>query len=105
MIPAAAPVQRPRDARLLVIDGAGRMIDARRSQLLDFLRPDDLVIANDAATLPASLSGVHQQTGKVIEVRLAGRPSLDPSISSQARSGCGIKPTTLRASLVMPAML
>ena len=74
MIPAAAPVQRPRDARLLVIDGAGRMIDARRSQLLDFLRPDDLVIANDAATLPASLHGAHVQTGGAIEVRLAGFP-------------------------------
>ena len=45
---------------------------------VEFLCPDDVVIANDAATLPASLSGVHQQTGKPIEVRLAGRPSLDP---------------------------
>jgi S-adenosylmethionine:tRNA ribosyltransferase-isomerase len=74
MIPADAPVQRPRDARLLVIDGAGRMIDAARSQLLDFLRPDDLVIANDAATLPASLHGTHVPTGAAIEVRLAGFP-------------------------------
>src|SRR4029078_3973976 len=31
-----------------------------------------------AATLPASLTGVHQPTGQQIEVRLAGRPSLDP---------------------------
>ncbi|HEX2311916.1 MAG TPA: S-adenosylmethionine:tRNA ribosyltransferase-isomerase, partial [Vicinamibacterales bacterium] len=74
MIPGDAPVQRPRDARLLVIDGAGRMIDAARSQLLDFLRPDDLVIANDAATLPASLHGTHVPTGAAIEVRLAGFP-------------------------------
>ena len=35
-------------------------------------------IANDAATLPASLVGVHRPAGKAIEVRLAGRPSLDP---------------------------
>jgi len=45
---------------------------------VEFLRPNDLVIANDAATMPASLTGVHQQTGKSIEVRLAGRHSLDP---------------------------
>ena len=33
------------------------------------------------------------------------RPSALPSTSSQARSGCGIRPTTFRASLQMPAML
>ena len=35
------------------------------------------MIANDAATLPASLRGVHVRTGREIEVRLAGRRSLD----------------------------
>jgi S-adenosylmethionine:tRNA ribosyltransferase-isomerase len=44
---------------------------------VEFLRPKDLVIANDAATLPASLSGLHEETHNPIEVRLAGRPSLD----------------------------
>jgi S-adenosylmethionine:tRNA ribosyltransferase-isomerase len=34
------------------------------------------VIANDAATLPASLQGRHLPTGSAIEVRLAGRRSL-----------------------------
>ena len=33
------------------------------------------------------------------------RPSALPSTRSQARSGCGIRPTTLRASLQIPAML
>jgi S-adenosylmethionine:tRNA ribosyltransferase-isomerase len=40
------------------------------------LRPGDLVIANDASTLPASLSGIHVPTRSVIEVRLIGRDSL-----------------------------
>ena len=31
------------------------------------------MIANDAATLPASLFGWHERTGRRIEVRLAGR--------------------------------
>src|SRR2546421_4101291 len=33
------------------------------------------------------------------------RPSAEPSRSSQARSGCGIRPMTLRVRLQMPAIL
>jgi len=76
VIPAHAPVQRPRDARLLVVSADGRMWHAPRSRLVDFLREGDVVIANDAATLPASLHGVHERSGAAIEVRLAGRSSL-----------------------------
>ena len=36
--------------------------------------------------------------------RKISRPSLEPSISSQARSGWGIMPRTLRSWLQMPAM-
>ena len=79
MIAADTAVQRPLDAKLLVVDAQRNLIHVPRSAFVEFLRPDDLVIANDAATLPASLAGVHQPTGKTIEVRLAGRPSLDPS--------------------------
>jgi S-adenosylmethionine:tRNA ribosyltransferase-isomerase len=78
MIAADSAVQRPPDAKLLVVDEGRNIIHVPRSAFVDFLRPNDLVIANDAATLPASLTGVHQQSGKAIEVRLAGRPSLDP---------------------------
>jgi S-adenosylmethionine:tRNA ribosyltransferase-isomerase len=41
------------------------------------LRGGDLIVANDAATLPASLHGVHLPTNATIEVRLATRHSLD----------------------------
>lgn len=68
---ANRPVQRSRDARLLVIDARGRSMHAPRSRFVDFLRPRDLVVANDAATLPASLHGVHEASGSEIEVRLA----------------------------------
>src|ERR1044071_525006 len=78
MIAAETAIQRPADAKLLVVDSQRNIIHVPRSAFVDFLRPNDLVIANDPATLPASLTGVHQQTGKSIEVRLAGRPSLDP---------------------------
>jgi S-adenosylmethionine:tRNA ribosyltransferase-isomerase len=78
MIAANSAVQRPADAKLLVVDAQRNIIHVPRSTFVEFLRPDDLVIANDAATLPASLTGIHQPSGQQIEVRLAGRPSLDP---------------------------
>src|SRR5215469_2717915 len=78
MIPASQPVQRPRDAKLLVIDGAGNLRHAPRSSWIEFLRAGDLLVANDAATIPASLSGIHLATQSAIEVRLAGRRSLSP---------------------------
>ena len=76
MIAASRAVQRPPDARLLVVDAHGQITDMPRSRFVELLRPDDLVIANDAATLPASLRGVHLPSGADIEVRLAGQPSL-----------------------------
>ena len=78
MITATSATQRPPDAKLLVVDAQRNIIHVPRSAFVEFLRPNDLVIANDAATLPASLTGVHEPTGQQIEVRLAGRPSLDP---------------------------
>ncbi len=74
---ATLAIQRPRGARLLVVDAAGRIAHHARSALADLLRPGDLVVANDAATLPASLAGMHVASGAAIEVRLAGRRSLD----------------------------
>ena len=76
MKPATTPAQRQPQARLLVVDAAGRMRHAERSRLADFLAPGDLLVANDAATLPASLAGRHAASGRTIEVRLAGRRSL-----------------------------
>src|SRR5690349_9825023 len=78
MIPATQPVQRPANARLLVVDHDRKIHNVSRASFVEYLHPGDLVIANDAATLPASLQGVHIRTGQAIEVRLAGRPSLRP---------------------------
>jgi S-adenosylmethionine:tRNA ribosyltransferase-isomerase len=73
---AHVPSQRPRDAKLLVVDSQGGLRHAPRAELAAFLQPGDVLVANDAATLPASLSGLHVRTGEAIEVRLAGRRSL-----------------------------
>ena len=79
MIPATVPLQRPTDARLLSVDAFGQWQHGLRSRLPDLLKPGDVVIANDAATLPASLRGTHAPSGREIEVRLAARTSLSPS--------------------------
>jgi S-adenosylmethionine:tRNA ribosyltransferase-isomerase len=76
MTAANTPTQRPPDARLLVVFADGRISHLPRSRFVDLLDRGDLVVANDAATLPASLHGVHVRSGAAIEVRLAGRASL-----------------------------
>jgi S-adenosylmethionine:tRNA ribosyltransferase-isomerase len=76
VIAAGEPVQRSVDSQLLHVDAAGRVRSLPRSSLIDLLQPGDVVVANDAATLPASLRGVHEETGAEIEVRLAARGSL-----------------------------
>lgn len=74
---ATLPVQRPHDARLLVIDSHGHIEHRPRTAFPQLLRNGDCVIANDAATMPASLHGIHRPSRAAIEVRLAGRASLD----------------------------
>ena len=76
MIPASVPTQRRPDARLLVVDSGGQIKNMLRASFPTLLRSGDIVVANDAATLPASISGVHQRTGQSIEVRLAGSESV-----------------------------
>lgn len=78
VIPAISRSQRSLSSRLLVVDADGRFTHAPRHRFVDFLDAGDLVIANDAATLPASLHGHHLPSGAAIEVRLAGRRSLAP---------------------------
>ena len=76
MIPESRAIQRPPKARLLAIDALGRLCQIRRADFPTLLWDGDLVIANDAATLPASLPGIHVASGGgAIEVRLAGWPS------------------------------
>jgi S-adenosylmethionine:tRNA ribosyltransferase-isomerase len=77
MIAANLPVQRPSNAKVLIVDRRGHVKHQARSEFINLLRLGDVVVANDAATLPASLFGQHSRTGRQIEVRLAGRDSLN----------------------------
>jgi S-adenosylmethionine:tRNA ribosyltransferase-isomerase len=58
-------------AKLLVADVIGGIHHLPRTALASLFEPGDLVVANNAATLPASLRGAHHPSGEAIEVRLA----------------------------------
>jgi S-adenosylmethionine:tRNA ribosyltransferase-isomerase len=78
LIAADKPSQRRPAARLLRVAATGELSHARRWQLASFIEAGDVVIANDAATIPASLRATHERTGETIEIRLAGRDTLEP---------------------------
>ena len=66
MIAADRPGHGP--AKLLSVDATGRVRDAPRAELASLFSAGDLVIANDAATLPGSLRGTLQRSGEPIEI-------------------------------------
>ncbi|MBP0582882.1 S-adenosylmethionine:tRNA ribosyltransferase-isomerase [Labrys sp. LIt4] len=76
----AADNPEPGAARLLAVSSTGKIRHLPRSALSLLFSPGDLLVANDAATLPASLAGLHAGSGRPIEVRLAAWVSAgDPS--------------------------
>ena len=71
-------------AKLLVVDTREGLRHIPRESLVDVLQRGDLVVANDAATLPASLHGTHVASGQQVEVRLAGRNALSSVVDFSA---------------------
>lgn len=71
MLIASTPIPRAPDARLLIVDARGGTRDVERARLVEHLEPGDVVVANDAATLPASLPGFQRRTDTPLEIRLA----------------------------------
>jgi S-adenosylmethionine:tRNA ribosyltransferase-isomerase len=70
--PASWPRDDPRTTRLLHVDPRrGGFVDRKIGDLRALLRDDDLLVVNDAATLPASLHGF-AASGAPLEARLAG---------------------------------
>ncbi len=77
---AQTPIE-PRDAsRLLVLNRASQAIEHRHFwDIGAYLRPGDLLIANQSRVLPARLLGRRVETGGAVEVLLlAERPDLGP---------------------------
>src|SRR5262249_23100787 len=77
-----------------------------RAQLGSLLRAGDLVVANDAATLPASLHGAHCTSRQPIEVRLAAWVSLqDPTRFAAIAFGAGDHRTRTEDRMLPPPMV
>lgn len=79
-LPAELIAQRPAEprdrSRLLVLDRATGEIRHRQFRdITEFLRPGDVLVANDTKVLPAALHGVRVDTGQKIEVLLLGERS------------------------------
>ena len=78
MNPATAP-RSLRKLRILVVDAlAGAEATHPARALPDLLRAGDLVVVNDAATLPASLQA-RTEAGAEVELRLVGGTDVDGS--------------------------
>lgn len=54
---------RPRSSARLLVAEAGRITDARVSELGQWLRPGDRLVLNDSKVIPARLSGVRMRAG------------------------------------------
>lgn len=69
---AARSPRTDRSKVKLLVVAAGEMQDGWVKQLPEYLRAGDLLVVNDAATLPASLSG-HDARNQPVEIRLAAQ--------------------------------
>lgn len=95
-LPTGLIAQRPaepRDScRLLVLDRASGQIDHRVfSDIVDYLRPGDLLVVNETRVLPARLKGVKDETGGAVEVLLL-RERYENSWECLVKPGRRLKP-------------
>ncbi|MEL7367917.1 MAG: S-adenosylmethionine:tRNA ribosyltransferase-isomerase [Myxococcota bacterium] len=69
---ARFPRERRAAQTLFIDEVSGQVEVGSPKDIGRWLRPGDLLVLNDAATMPASLAG-HTEAGDPVEVRLAGR--------------------------------
>jgi S-adenosylmethionine:tRNA ribosyltransferase-isomerase len=88
---AQFPPERRTDCRLLSLDGAsGEIADLKFIDILDLLKPGDLLVLNDTRVVPARLYG-HKQSGGRIELLI--ERIIDPMCArTQIRASKALKP-------------
>src|SRR5262249_14978713 len=68
---AQQPAARRDASRLLVLDRkSGKIAHCSFPNLLDYLKPGDVLVLNDSKVIPARLHGVNNQTGGRFEILL-----------------------------------
>jgi S-adenosylmethionine:tRNA ribosyltransferase-isomerase len=68
---AQQPATRREESRLLVLDRvSGNLRHQQFTELLDYLRPGDLLVLNDTKVIPARLRGRNEKTGGQFELLL-----------------------------------
>ena len=68
---AQTPLERRSDSRLLVVNRENQSFqDHHFSEVIDFLRPDDIIVRNNTRVIPARLFGIKEETGGHVEVLL-----------------------------------
>lgn len=89
---AQHPIE-PRDAcRLLVVDRASGQLDHRTFRdLIEYVRPGDVLVVNETRVLPARLRGAKDETGGAVEVLLL-RPRYEDTWECLVRPGRRIRP-------------
>ena len=68
---AQTPLKDRSSSRLLVVDRkTGTYTDHHFSEIIDFLRPDDIIVRNNTRVIPARLFGTKEITGAHVELLL-----------------------------------
>lgn len=62
---AQKPTEKRRDSRLLVVEESAQLHDKQFSDLLAFIKPNDLLVFNNTRVIPARLFGEKSTGGKV----------------------------------------
>lgn len=97
MRPATAPRDDRLDTRLLAVDrDSGAVRDGAICDLAGLLRRGDLLVVNDAATLPASLHARRTGDNAPLELRLTGALADDRVQAALLGAGDWRTPTELR---------
>lgn len=75
---AQDPVEKRDSSRLMVVNRSTESIEHKTfHDLLQYLRPDDLLVRNDTRVIPARLFGKKAKTGGKVEALLLKKHSLD----------------------------
>lgn len=90
---AQFPTERRTDCRLLSLNGAsGDIADLKFIDIVDLLKPGDLLVMNDTRVVPARLHG-HKQSGGRVELLI--ERIIDPTRAlTQIRASKALKPGT-----------